>query len=49
MQGMSSRPALLTYSRPLLSGTSLSFKDKATSEAVEDTVKADKGAVQQAV
>ncbi len=49
MQGMSSRPALLTYSRPSLSGTSLSFKDKAADEAVDDTVKADKGAVQQAV
>jgi len=46
---MSFRPALLTYSRPLLSGTSLSFKDKGTNEAVEDTVKADKGAMQKAV
>ena len=49
MQGMSSRPALPTYSRPSLSGTALSFKDKAASEGVQDTVEADKGAVQQAV
>ena len=33
----------------MLSGTLLSFKEKATTEAVEDNVKGDKPAVQQAV